>query len=267
MTSQSKSKTKPNQRRHEEHENHERWLVSYADFITLLFAFFVVLYATSNTNQDKQKTFEKSIKVNFHLQGEGPGEKQGEGLIEAQDKKTGIESTLAELNLPLGIPPKSAGSREMADYVERSLDKSMSNDQKKNAIQKITHDAVGARVTLATSTFFISGSAKLKPTALESLDMIANLLKTNERRIIVEGHTDDTPISDLQYPSNWELAGGRASAVVRYLIKVHNLDPQRFISLSYGDQKPIAPNDTEEHKSMNRRIEILIVTDEGKASI
>lgn len=244
-------------RKHEEHENHERWLVSYADFITLLFAFFVVMYATSNANSEKQKDFEDSIKLNFHLMGKG-------GSDENSDS---IENSLAELVMPLGSFPKKGGSREAADYVERSLDKSMSGDQKKAAIQDIYHDAVGVRVALTASTFFQPGSAKLKMSALPSLDKVAEVLKSNDKRVIIEGHTDDTPIEDSQFPSNWELAGGRASAVVRYFVKYHKLDPKRFVSISYGDQKPMVPNDTDEHKSMNRRIEILIVTDDKKAEI
>ncbi|MNK96477.1 Motility protein B [compost metagenome] len=242
-------------KRHEEHENHERWLVSYADFITLLFAFFVVMYATSSANEEKQKSFEDSIKLNFHLVGQGGTDKQGNT----------IEDTLADLEMPVGAFPRKGGPREVQDYVERSLDKSMDGDEKKKSIQDIYHDAVGVKISLAASTFFTPGSAKLRAGALSSLDKLAEILKSNDRRIIIEGHTDDTPMQDSQYPSNWELAGGRSSAVVRYLVKVHKMDPKRFVSLSYGDQKPIVPNDTEEHKAMNRRIEIFIVTDPSKA--
>lgn len=244
-------------RRHEEHENHERWLVSYADFITLLFAFFVVMYATSTGNEEKQKNFEDSIKLNFHLVGKGGSDQEGNA----------IENIIAELVMPLGGFPKKGGNREVEDYVERSLDKSMTGEQKKSSIQDIYHDAVGVRVALTASTFFQPGSAKLKMSALSSLDKVAEVLKSNDKRIIVEGHTDDSPIEDPQFPSNWELAGGRASAVVRYFVKYHKLDPKRFVSISYGDQKPVVPNDTDPHKAMNRRIEILIVTDEKKAEI
>lgn len=244
-------------KKHEEHENHERWLVSYADFITLLFAFFVVMYATSTEDAEKQKEFEDSIKLELRLTGRGGSDSAGNEL----------ESAIAELMMPLGNFPKKGGPGEVEDYVVRSLDKSMGAQQKKESIQDIYHDAVGVRIALAASTFFPSGSAKLKSSALSSLDKVAEVLKSNTKRIIVEGHTDDTPIQDSLFPSNWELAGGRASAVVRYFVKVHQLDAKRFISISYGDQKPIVPNDTEEHRSMNRRIEIFIVTDDKKVEI
>lgn len=249
-------KTRKN-RKHDEHENHERWLVSYADFITLLFAFFVVMYATSSQNEGKEKEFEDSIKLNFHMVGRGG----------TDSDPNDIQNALAELVMPLGSFPKKGGPREAQDYVERSLDKSMSSADKKAAVQDIYHDAVGVRVALTASTFFQPGSAKLKVEALPSLDKVADILKSNDKRVIVEGHTDDSPIEGALYPSNWELAGGRSTAVVRYLVKVHKLNPKRFVSISYGDQKPIVPNDTDEHKAMNRRIEILIVTDDSKAEI
>jgi chemotaxis protein MotB len=257
MSSQSKSK-RNKKHRHEEHENHERWLVSYADFITLLFAFFVVMYATSNVNEGKQKNFEDSIKTKFKLVAVTAGEGK---------KANSIDDALEELHTPVLELSQHAGAAETADYVERSLDKSMSASQKKSLIQNITHDAIGARVALASSSFFQSGSAKLKIDALSALDKVAEVLKSNDRKIIVEGHTDDTPISDSQFPSNWELAGTRASAVIRYLTKVHKIAPQRMVSISYGDQKPLVPNDTEENRAQNRRIEILIVTDNAKVSL
>lgn len=243
-------------KRHEEHESHERWLVSYADFITLLFAFFVVLYATSNVNIEKQKSFEESIKVELKVTGRGPG-----------TEGSSIDQAMAELIMPIGNYPRSGGPKEVADYVERSLDKSMEGDQKKKAIQDIYHDGVGVRIALAASTFFNPGSAKLKFSSLKSLDKVAEVLKSHDRRIIVEGHTDNVPISDQLFASNWELAGNRASAVVRYLVKYHDLNPKRFISISYGDQKPIVPNDSPEHRAMNRRIELFIITDDKKVEI
>lgn len=243
-------------KKHEEHENHERWLVSYADFITLLFAFFVVMYATSSANEDKQKEFEESIKLNLHLVGAGGG-----------PKSDGLDEVIAELNMPVGNYPKKGGPQEVEDFVERSLDKSMDGGQKKKAIQDIYHDAVGVRIALAASTFFPEGSAKLKMSSLESLDKVADILKTNKKRIIIEGHTDDVPMTGTLFPSNWELAGGRATAVVRYLVKYHQLDAKRFVAISYGDQKPVVPNDNDEHRSMNRRIEIFIITDDKKVEI
>jgi chemotaxis protein MotB len=243
-------------KRHEEHENHERWLVSYADFITLLFAFFVVMYATSTANEEKQKEFENSIKMELRLSGGG-----------GNTNHTSIQEAMLELEMPLGQFPTKGGAGEAEDYVKRAINKSMNGDQKKSSIQDIYSDAVGVRIALAAATFFPPGSAKLKMSSLEALDKVAEILKGTDKRVIIEGHTDDTPIEGALYPSNWELAAGRSSAVIRYFVKYHKIDGKRFISLSYGDQKPIVPNDTEEHRAQNRRIEVFIVTDDKKAEI
>ena len=244
-------------KKHEEHENHERWLVSYADFITLLFAFFVVLYATSNADTEKQKKLEDSIKLELRLVGSG-----------GQDGATrNLEEEVMNLVLPVGSFPKRGGPAEAADYVERALDKSMDKEQRKGKIQEIYHDAVGVRIALAASGFFPNASAKLKTDSLGSLDKLADILKTNQKKVIIEGHTDDTPITDTQYPSNWELAAARAGSVIRYFVRVHKIDPKRFVALSYGDQKPIVPNDSDAHRAQNRRIEIFIVTDPKNSEI
>lgn len=245
-------------RKVEEHENNERWLVSYADFITLLFAFFVVMYATSTSNEEKQKEFEDSIKVNLHLVG-----KAGDG---GTANKSILDEAFSEVGVNLGSYPKQGGPKEVEDYVQRYLDKNLTEKDKKD-IQSVYHDAVGVKISLAASTIFQEGSAKILPTALSALDKLAELLKTNNKKIIIEGHTDNTPIHSALFSSNWELAGGRASTVIRYFTKVHQIDAGRFISISYGDQKPIVPNDTAENRSKNRRIEIYLITDEAKSTL
>lgn len=247
-------------KKHEEHENHERWLVSYADFITLLFAFFVVLYATSNADVEKQKEFEDSVRVNLKLTAGGGS---------SGDNSSAVKNPAEEAVVALvadGKFPQKGGAGETADYVERALDKSMDGDEKKKAIQEIHHDAIGVRIALAAATFFPGGSAKLKLSSLKTLDQVASILKQTNRRVIIEGHTDNQPVvENSQFQSNWELASQRATAVVRYLIKYHQMDPKRFAAISYADQKPVVPNDTPENQAKNRRIEILIVTDEKAA--
>jgi Flagellar motor protein len=246
-------------KKHEEHENHERWLVSYADFITLLFAFFVVMYATSSSNVEKQQKFEDSIRLNLRL---GMGGGQGEG-----SNSSGIDEAIGELEMPIGGFPAKGGSKEAADFVARYMNKKVDEKDRKETVQGVYSDAVGVKIALAASTFFPAGSSKLKLSSLAVLDKVAEILKQTDKRLIIEGHTDDTPINDPAIPSNWELAGQRASSVIRYFIKYHQMDPKRFTSISYADLKPVAPNDTEEHRALNRRIEIMIVTDEKSATL
>jgi chemotaxis protein MotB len=247
---------------HEEHENHERWLVSYADFITLLFAFFVVMYATSNNNQEKQKSFEQSVRLNLKLSGGGP---PGDGTGGAQDGNVGGESS-ADAIIPTDGFPSTGGPGEVTDYLSRILDKTMDAADKAK-IQELHHDSVGVRIALASSQFFLPGGTKIRTSALKALDQIAEILKQTNRRIIVEGHTDNTPVgSNAPYESNWELASLRATSIVRYLIKYHDIDPHRLAAISYADTKPLKSNDSEEGRSRNRRIELYLVLDDKAAN-
>lgn len=238
-------------KKHEEHENHERWLVSYADFITLLFAFFVVLYATSTQNQEKRKEFESSLKTELRLMGAG-----GAG----QENSGGIMGQVIE---PIDVfQRQNVGNGELQDYVEKLLQKSMTEEERKLAIGGLRHDTMGVRISLAASTFFPSGGAKLKRPALSALDKIAKFLKAAPNKIVIEGHTDDLPVAGGEFESNWELGAVRATSVIRYLVKVHGFDPKRLSAISYADTKPLVPNSSPENRAQNRRIEILIVNQE-----
>lgn len=239
-------------KRQEEHENHERWLVSYADFITLLFAFFTVLYATSQHDLKKQEEFEKSIRKYFS--GSGLGESQGDFNTESENRSL--------IDPPIkSFPPVTAGPQEVQDYVQRVLKKSMGKTEFDEAIQEIHHDTIGARIQLAASSLFPSGSAELKVSSAAALDKIGLLLKDSKRRLIIEGHTDNEPVHTAKFPSNWELSAVRATKVLRYLAARDQVDPQRMTAVAYADQKPVAPNDTEANRAKNRRIEILIVSE------
>lgn len=244
---------------HEEHENHERLLVSYADFITLLFAFFVVLYATSSQNVEKEKKFEESIRENLKLPASGAPGGGGGG-------PGGGAPTLAQ-QAGLETPRASADSQERlasnAEYQEK-LEKEIGGkftDAEKQTVTSLRHDLFGVRMSLAASMLFPTGSAKIRREALPVLDKIAQLMKGNQFKMLVEGHTDDQAIpAGGQFDSNWELGSARATQVVRYLAKVHSIPESRLAAVSYADQRPLAPNKDEESRAKNRRIEILFVT-------
>lgn len=247
-------------RHHEEHENHERWLVSYADFITLLFAFFVVLYATSQADLEKREEFQESIK--HHLMGFGMGVGQGVGQGGVAADGAG-EGQMARLFNPLRtdvFPPRGAGPAEVRDYIERKLDQGMSENSGET-IAEIRHETLGVRIQLAANKLFPSGSADLLASSAGALDALGQLLKESNRKLVIEGHTDSEPIRTELYPSNWELSAARATKVVRYLIARHQIPASRFTAIAYADQKPVAPNTTEENRARNRRIDILIVAE------
>lgn len=239
-------------KKHEEHENHDRWLVSYADFITLLFAFFVVLYATSTQNEEKEKQFEDSIRAKFHMVAVGLG-----GGASAPNMGAGPNGQVFD---PLElIQRRKVNTDDLEEYVNKLLDKNMTPEEKKSAIAGVRRDAIGVRITLAASQFFEPGSAKLKQPAVKVLNGIAKILKNANRQVIIEGHTDDKPVMGSQFETNWELASARATTVVRYLINVYKMDPSKLGAVSYADTRPLVPNTTEENRAKNRRIEIVIV--------
>ncbi len=238
----------------EDHENHERWLVSYADFITLLFAFFVVMYATSTNNQDKQKEFEKSVRVNLKLGGSPDGSGANKGEVGGENS--------ADVIIPLDGFPARGGPGEAHDYLNRFVEKKLDAGEKEK-IQEMRHDALGVRIAFASSQFFNPGGTKIKVSALQALDKIAEVIKETDRKIVIEGHTDNTSVaSGAPYESNWELASLRATSLVRYLIKYHQIDPKRISAISYADTRPLQSNDTEEGRARNRRIEIYLILDE-----
>lgn len=257
MNDKDTSKQKKAER--EEIENQDRWLVSYADFITLLFAFFVVMYATSNNDQVKQKSFEKSVRANLKLTGSsssGSGAAQG---------NVGGENS-AETIIPIeGFPPGGAPI-EVEQYISRFIETKLT-DEDKESIQELRHDSIGVRISLASAQFFNPGGTRIKVGALKSLDKIAALLKETDKRVVIEGHTDNTPVmADAAYESNWELASLRATSIVKYLIKYHKIDSSRLSAISYADTRPLKSNDSEEGRSRNRRIEIYIILEEKDSS-
>lgn len=246
-------------KKHEEHENHERWLVSYADFITLLFAFFTVLYATSSADQEKQEKFEENVKQQFASFGLGVlGDQSGGSPF--GDFGPGTNRIMPPVFG--GFPPRGASAAEVRDAVVNRLDKSMDEDERKESVTGLRHDAVGVRIQLAASKFFTTGSAEIRAESLAALDKVARILKASGRNIIVEGHTDDQPIKTDRYPSNWELSAARATKIVRYLALRHKIDESRLAAVAYADQRPIVSNTSEENRAKNRRIEIMIVTSE-----
>jgi chemotaxis protein MotB len=233
----------------EEHENHERWLVSYADFITLLFAFFVILYATSQKDASKAQEFQKSIQKAFKSYVDFGG---------VQGKYVDNQTATQLIPPPIDVVPQEGGPQETQDYLEREIEKTLGNDEESKDISDIRSDSEGVHVSLAASSFFDPGESLLKEGSLPALDKIFKVITRLNRKFIIQGHTDDLPIHTEQFPSNWELSSARASTIVRYLIARYKVHPSRLVAVGYADQKPLIENDTPAHRAKNRRIDILI---------
>lgn len=242
----------------EEHENLERWLVSYADFITLLFAFFVVMYAISSINEGKYRVLSDAIVQAFN-------ERQTSAqLVELGKPNTGIlEGTRA----PIGksTPPKNQVAEEMKS-IAKDVISAMDTLVKQGQV-RVTQSARGITVEINASLLFASGDATLQPASIEALSAVARVLAETDNPIQVEGHTDNIPIQSAFYPSNWELSSARASSVVRLLTE-QGLPPARVVAIGYADNKPLDTNATTEGRARNRRVSVLILNKvEGEQEI
>ncbi|MGO9377421.1 MAG: flagellar motor protein MotB [Dissulfurispiraceae bacterium] len=205
-------------RREEDHDHLDRWLISYADFLTLMFTFFAALYALSTVDKEKIGQFSTSLRQAFNV----------------------IEKPVA--GFEDGRKPVLAEIRNNLANVEGISVKS---------------DPRGLVVTLSDDTAFMSGSADIKDKTAAALDTLAAILKKNPGRIVIEGHTDNIPVSGPKYQSNWELSTARASSVLAVFIR-QGLDPNRFIIAGYGEYRPLASNATEDGRAINRRVEIVM---------
>lgn len=241
-------------KRNEEPENHERWLVSYADFITLLFAFFTVMYATSQGDNEKQAKFEQSFKQAFGLPQNG-----SDGVLSQPFPYYQKDGSIIEPQIKI-FNDKYASKSEVRDAIWQILNNNLSKEQIQKAGLSILDEEKGIRIILNSENIFTSGSAKIIPDALLALDAVGGILKKTDRPIQIEGHSDSVEDSGL-FPSIWELAAGRAATVVRYMIRRHKMDPSKLSAVSYADQRPLVSGAFDQNKSKNRRIEVLVSLD------
>lgn len=245
----------------EEHENLERWLVSYGDFITLLFATFVVLYALSQIDISEFGKLEDSIKKAFNapslLEGSDAMLDGRESILDA----SAADSVIAPLMLEyVSQKYEEQSFRE----IKESIDEMTKNGDLKGVDAQITDK--GLLITFKDDFLFYSASASLTESAMKTLDNIGVLIgeKFALHYIRVEGHTDSQPINSFMYPSNWELSGARASSIIRYLIQRFKFMPNIFTSVGYSDTRPIVDNKTPENRAKNRRVEILVLKNKFK---
>jgi chemotaxis protein MotB len=248
-------------RRRREQDNHDRWLVSYADFITLLFAFFVVMYAISQINEGKYRVLSDALLKAFKPDGRS------------------ATQIVPPLPQPRPVPPSGSGivppvrpdgkgedgraaerMRTLARDVINALDPMVKSGQ-----VKVTESGRGVAVDINASALFTAGEAQVQSQALPALEGLAQVLAPLPNDIEVEGHTDANPISAARYPSNWELSSARASSVVRLLID-HGVAPVRLVAVGYADTRNVSPNFTPEGRSQNRRVTVMILPEGARRS-
>jgi len=231
-------------KKHEEHENMERWLVSYADFITLLFAFFVVMYSVSSVNEGKYRVLSDSLASSF--------------------SKTKAVGDLSFMSMPISkskqivVKERPKSQSNARSYL--SVANAIATSKIPNGV-KITSTERGLSIRISDNALFSSGSSAINPQIEEFLDLITGLVRDLPNLIAVEGHTDNQPIRTAEFPSNWDLSTARANALIRYFTEHHHLRADRFSSTGFAGTRPIESNSTSEGQASNRRVELIVLRD------
>lgn len=232
-------------RRSEEHENAERWLLTYSDLITLLLAFFIMMYVFSKRDAYKYDEVASHLKTIFS----GGTGVAGKGSVTATS--------------PIDMPSRGASSGEIKRQLEGEfMDKNREKPGGENI--SVLSDERGVVIRVLDKTFFDEGKADLKEGAKDALDRIVPIIKNIDNHIRIEGHTDNVPINTAEFKSNWELSVRRATEVVRYLIEKRGLAPERASAAGFAEHRPVAVNNSPKNRALNRRIEIIVVKSSGK---
>jgi chemotaxis protein MotB len=248
-------------KKHEEHENHERWLVSYADFITLLFAFFVVMYAISSVNEGKYRVLSDSLVNAFQNipRSETPIP-VGKEVPSAQPASNNL--------IRHALPVRKGDTAQ--DIIRKKQEVKMKIIAKdilqvlaplvKGGQVSVTQSSRGIAVQINASVLFAPAQADLEGESVKALTAVAKVLGPTENAIQVEGYSDNSPIRTSAYPSNWELSSARASSVVRLFV-ASGVGADRLVAMGYGENRAVDSNDTAEGRARNRRVTIMILSD------
>jgi chemotaxis protein MotB len=240
-----------------EHVNHERWLISYGDFITLLFALFVVLFASSQVDKRKTVAVAQAIQVAFQQLGvfsNGRGERTLDQVRLIANASKSAEASDSEPDLLQGAMYRKGE----LEGIKTALGQVLAPEIALHEVHlRMTRD--GLVISLQEIGFFDSGSAVMKPDAIPVLSKISRVLSTANQNIRVEGHTDNAPIHNLHYRSNWELSTARATEVLDLLITRFGISPERLSAAGYAQYHPIASNTTIQGRSLNRRVDIVVL--------
>ncbi len=242
--------------REEEHENLERWLVSYADFITLLFAFFVVMYSISSINEGKYRVLSDSLVAAFQTppKSMNPIEvgNPAKSVLSQETYSGRAQDVIAAETPPITSP---AVMEQIAEEVEQAMQPLI-----EEGLISVQQNELWVEVEMNTSILFPSGSAELEDEAVPALRALARVLERFPNPVHVEGYTDNVPIYNEVYPSNWELSAARAASVVHLFVD-SAVDPGRLAAIGYGEHRPVEANDTAEGRRRNRRVVVVILSD------
>jgi len=257
--------------KHEEHENLERWLVSYADFITLLFAFFVVMYSISQVNEGKYRVLSDSLVNAFKTTPTAATPIAPALRIDASKGSSSAAQALALKQTIFVRKPdpvieaRQKQQKEKMKGVAEDLLKAMEPLVKEGQV-RVSQSVHGIAIEINASVLFASGQATLEPGSIKALRAVGGVLAKVPNDIQVEGFTDNTPINTPAFPSNWELSTARASSVVRLLAE-SGAPTDRLVAVGYGEFRPIDVNSTPEGRARNRRVTVMILSEQQEKII
>ena len=245
-------------KKHPEHVNHERWLVSYADFITLLFAFFVVLFASGQSDKRKEVALAQAIHSAFAQMGIFETRSKLPALTESSGASGTSNPSPLETPLPTHEEEETAkAALTQEKKVREKLEEKAGKNKVSSDAVKLHTTAEGLVISLKEAGFFDSGSATVRVDAMDELIEVAHAMPDGAVR--VEGHTDNLPIHTGQFPSNWELSSARAAAIARILLQYGNVNPSEMAAEGLAEFRPVADNDTEAGRSQNRRVDVVVM--------
>ncbi len=248
---------------HAPHENHERWLVSYADFITLMFAFFVVMFASAQSDKGRAKQVSESVKKALE---EGQLSQVIAGVLGGTVGERGQGNAM--MKGPGGINTKGETRPEGKQFLSELLPSlQFLNTELKSEISagklQVRLEARGLVVSLAEAAFFPSGEDTINPSGYGSIEKISDTIKKLPNPVRLEGHTDSVPIHNARFRSNWELSVARAIAMLKLLSERFNVPLTQLAVAGYADNRPIGSNETEDGRAHNRRVDIVILNKLG----
>jgi len=235
-------------RKNQEEDNSGGWLTTFSDLMSLLLTFFILLFSMSNVSEAKFSSASQSIQKAL------VGEAGGDSILE--------ESGISNLDTGNGTGgSEDEATNDIPQQVTRMYEEAMAIIEAEGIGDQISvsSDQDGVYLDIQESILFDSGQAQISVIGQKTLDSLTDLLKFSDNDIIVEGFTDNVPMKSVKYPSNWELSTGRAMSVVRYLVEENNIEPSRMSGRGYGEFNPVVPNDTDENRSKNRRVNIVLV--------
>jgi chemotaxis protein MotB len=247
--------------------NHERWVVSYADFITLLFAFFVVMYSISSVNEGKYRVLSQTLVDAFQEPKRSLDPIQIGELKRERGDLAGVDSSRAMVDIDLPQSPgvnnsgdplslSTSTEQQRLEYVAATIEDMLQNYVEKGLVD-VSFSENRVVVNMKDKLLFPSSSARLSSAAVTVLRDVSRILMTLPNTIQVEGNTDNVPIRTEEFPSNWELSAARAASVV-HIMSRFGIDPKRLSAIGYGEHRPVAGNDTPQGRQKNRRVTLVV---------